>query len=100
MPYTADEAALLREARRWMRTTAAGLELLRRPARDLLGRLEHTAEYRRAVQLSDEHREDEGNALPAYAVAAALDNLLRDLDESCDYLRDAARVNRKRAPRK
>lgn len=31
-------------------------------------------------------------ALPAYAVAAALDDLLRDLDDVCDYLRDAVRA--------
>lgn len=101
--YTAEEAALLREACRWMRTTADRLERMRGPAFDLFERLKHTAEYRRAEQLSDEGQEDEGNGLPAYVLAAAFDNLLRDLDDVCDYLRDAVRdgwPRRKRAPRK
>jgi len=97
--YTADETALLRKACRCMRTTANRLARLRGPAFDLFERLKRTAEYQRAEQLSDEGREEEGNGLPAYVLAAAFDNLLRDFDDICDYLRDAVRATWQRRPR-
>ena len=99
MAYTADEAALLRKACRCMRTTAARLERLRGPAFDLFERLKRTAEYKLAEQLSDEGQEDEGNGLPAYVLPAAFDNLLRDLDDLCDSLRDAVRATWQQRPR-
>jgi len=79
------------EARRFMLRTARTLVRLLGPARALRGRLKRTAEYRQAVALADAGREDEGNALPAYDLAAALEgNFELDAADIACYLREAA----------